>query len=132
MVAHHCFAFNSIFFFATLYCQFSSNCENSSGNTYLYRNGVLNINGIQSYSPSTCNSSGGANWYYYSSSQTFSSSSFCPSNDIVLVNGDVDITNNITGSTNLLIISNGSITVSGNVTNIDAFLMAMYQIKILN
>ena len=116
-------------FFATLYCQFTSNCAGLN----VYQNGVLKSNNIANSPPTTCASNNGANWYYYNSSLPLSSASaFCLNNDIVLVNGYVTISGNLQGINNLLIISSGNITIQGGVSTVDAFLMAMGKIIILN
>ena len=123
---HPIYDFN---FFVTLYCQFST-CTSSSSSHPIYSNGIINPGNIIPASPSSCSPTG-ANWYYMNSSSS-SIPSMCSQNDILLVNGNLNISGDITGISNLLIISNGNITIGSGVTTVDAFLMAMGKINILN
>ncbi len=123
---HPIYDFN---FFVTLYCQFST-CTPSSNP--IYNNGVIQPQNIEPSSPSSCSPTG-ANWYYMNSSSSSSSISLCPKNDILLVNGNFTIHGSSPiNETNVLIISNRNITIGSGVTTVDAFLMAMGQINILN
>lgn len=113
-------------FFTTLFCTNIPNGCNSGNN--LYNDGSIQLNSINYTNPTSC-SSNNINWYYYGSS--VNNLSISCSNSIVLVHGYVNISNQISQS-NVLIIASKNIVVESNVNKLNAFLMSMNQIVILN
>jgi hypothetical protein len=113
-------------FFTTLFCTNIPNGCNSGNN--LYNDGSIQLSSISNTKPISCGNY--INWYYYNSDVSQFPSNIC-NNSIVLVNGYVNISNNINQS-NVLIIANGNIVVDSGVNNLNAFLMSMNQIVILN